>query len=196
MESFAQYFLERQLDMPRPVLSESTNQEAFDGQALKKLVRLFRKEKEKHTAVFGEKYPKIQNKDIDEAFDEAIKKVLSEPPKSRRSAESLLKKTMHGILSRLKGKKRAIKKSLSCVGVIKSQKGDKTHISELMSRASHILTAQEKKVLHMCSQGKSVRSMGVELKMSFPTVWRSLNSGIDKIRMSHGMDSRHKGIKK
>ena len=43
----------------------------------------------------------------------------------------------------------------------------------------------------MCSQGKSVRSIGTELKMSSATAWRLLNSAIDKIRMSHGMRSRH-----
>ena len=161
MENFAQYFLRREL-ADNQVISESVDHL-----------------KEKHVSHFYEKYPNVQYEDVEDAFDEAKEKNGKQ-----------IKKEMEKILSGLNKKKRGIKKNLSCVKAIKAV-ADGESLSSLIKRASKTLTSQERKVVSMCSQGKSVRNIGKELNMSAATAWRVLNSAIDKIRMSHGMRSRH-----
>jgi len=161
MENFAQYFLRREL---------------ADNQVMSEAVDHL---KEKHVSHFYEKFPNVQYEDVEDAFDEAKEKNGKQ-----------IKKEMENILSGLNKKKKGIKKNLSCVKAIKSV-ADGESLSSLIKRASKTLTSQEKKVVTMCSQGKSVRHIGKELDMSSATAWRVLNSAIDKIRMSHGMRSRH-----
>lgn len=161
MQSFAQYFLTREL-ADETMMSESSDHI-----------------KKKHVSHFYEKFPNVQYEDVEDAFEEAKEKNGKQ-----------IKKEMESILSGMNKKKRGIKKNLSCVKAIKSAANGES-LSSLMKRASKTLTSKEKKVVNMCSQGKSVRSIGTELNISSATAWRLLNSAIDKIRMSHGMRSRH-----
>lgn len=168
MKTFSHYFLMKELHgIEEAVILESSATETM---------------KEKYVAHFYEKFPKIQYDDVEDAFEEA---------KASAKDQKNIKKEMERILSDLNKKKKGIKKNLSCVKVIKSAMGDESPVSSLIKRAHRILTSQERKVLSMCSQGKSVRVIGKELEMSPVTAWRVLNSAIDKIRVSHGMRSRH-----
>lgn len=190
MKTFAQYFMENQLKESAELISEST----LAAEDLSKRSALERHMRNKHLGHFIEMFPNVQYEDMDNAFRDAVRKVLKEKPDSQRSAEKKFAKAIKEGLSEIHKKKRHIKKSLSCVNFIKSPSGES--IPDIIKRAEKILTGKEKKVLGMCSQGKSVRSIAKETDMSHPTVWRTLNSGIDKIRMSHGIRPRYKDIRK
>lgn len=150
--------------------------------------------RQKHLNHFIEEFPDAQHEDMEVAFRNAVKKVLKERPETEKSAEKIFKKAMKEGLSDLHRNKRRIKKNLSCVKLIKSTSNESVPL--MIKRAEKILTGKEKKVLGMCSQGKSVRSIAKDTDMSHPTVWRTLNSAIDKIRMSHGIRPRYKDIRK
>lgn len=187
MRSFALYFLERQLEHGE-LISESAIQDQFDAKKfLKKAVR-------RHKSHFASKYPDVQANDIDDAMKEAAKETRKQKPDSEQAAKRIFKKKANEILSGSKVRKKQIKKELSCVKALKIP-SDKP-IAHLTKRAEGMLTAQERKVLSLCSMGKSVREIGQEIGKSFPTAWRILNSAIDKVRISHGMGSRHKDIRK
>lgn len=190
MTSFALYFLERQLATDE-VISESVSAEPLDAKSLKKLMKKTISGSKSH---FDSKYPDLPKSDIEEAMEEAAKEVRKKKPDSEKAAKAMFKKNVDQILSGSKARKKEIKKNLSCVKALKMP-SDKP-ISHLAKKAEGMLTAQERKVLELCSQGKSVRSIAEEIGKSFPTAWRILNSAIDKIRMSHGMRSRNKGIRK
>jgi DNA-binding NarL/FixJ family response regulator len=190
MRNFALYFLERQL-AAEEVISESASNEAIDAKGIKRLLNKISKSQRSH---FDSKYPNLQKSDIEDAISEAKKEVKKQKPESEKSAKIMFKKTVDQILSGLKSRKKEIKRSLSCVKALKIP-SDKP-ISHLVKKADNMLTAQERRVLELCSQGKSVRAIGHEIDKSFPTAWRILNSAIDKIRMSHGMGSRHKDIRR
>lgn len=190
MRTFALYFLERQLSTDG-VISESTSVETLDSKDLKKLLK---KASKSHRPHFGSKYPDLQTSDINDALEEAAKETKKAKPSTEKTAKRMFKKKADRILSGMKGRKKEIKKNLSCVKALKMP-SDKP-ISHLAKRAESMLTSQERKVLELCSQGRSVRSIGEEIGKSFPTAWRILNSAIDKIRMSHGMGSRHKDVRK
>lgn len=190
MRSFALYFMERQLAEDE-VISESISADTLDSKSLRRLLKRFVRDNKSH---FDSKYPNLLKSDIEEAMEEAAKEVRKEKPSSEKSAKRMFKKKTQQILSGNKTRKKEIKKSLSCVKALKLP-SDKP-ISHLARKAEGMLTAQERKVLELCSQGKSVRSIGQEIGKSFPTAWRVLNSAIDKIRMSHGMGSRHKDIRR
>lgn len=194
MRSFAQYFLERQLSQDeQEIITENVSNEF----SVKKFVKHAKRNlKAKQVEKLSEKHPNIQYEDIEEAFEEAIKKMLENKPDNEASAQKMLRKALEEEIGRLRGKKKSASKNLSCIKAIKSELGDNAPIHQLMRRAEKVLTAQEKKVLKLCAQGKSVRAIGQELKISFPTAWRALNSGVDKIRVCHGMRSRHKDLRK
>jgi DNA-binding CsgD family transcriptional regulator len=179
MTSFAKYFIARELkDLEGSgVLSESAKS-LHIGHL-----------KEKYAGHFYDKFPKAQYEDIEEALHDSFEKVMG-GKHDARSAENLFKKMVDDSLSGLHRKKRTAKKSLSCVKVLKSLGSD---MPSLIKRAERMLTSQEKKIIEMCSQGKSVRSIGAELGISAATAWRSLNDGLDKIRLSYGMKSRKLG---
>jgi len=190
MRTFAQYFIERRLGDPNHVLSESTtgDEVSWSKADLSKLMR------EKILGDFAERFPDVQHEDMEEAFRKAIKKIAKEKISSKKTAERMFEKAMEEELSQIGGKKRNIRKNLSCIKHIKVSAD--SSISSAIKRAERILTTKEKKVLEMCSRGKSVRSIASELGISHPTAWRVLNSAIDKIRMSHGIRPRHKDIRK
>lgn len=190
MKTFAQYFMENQLKDVGGLLSESrlTAEDLAGKSALQKHMR------RKHLNHFIEEFPDVQHEDMEIAFRNAVKKVLKEKPETEKSAEKTFKKAMEEGLSDLHKNKRRIKKNLSCVKLIRSTSDES--IPSIIKRAEKILTGKEKRVLGMCSQGKSVRSIAKETDMSYPTVWRTLNSAIDKIRMSHGIKPRYKDIRK
>ena len=183
--SFAKFFLERELDFGE-VLNESVEMASLSK---RKIESMSTKLKNKYTSHFYEKFPSVQYEDLEDAFKDAVADAIKEKPKSESSAKSKIKKNMEKNLLVLKGKKKKIGKSISCV---KSMKLGSDH-SELIKRAERTLTNKEKKVLHMCSQGKSVRVIGNEMGLSFPTAWRLLNMAIDKVRISHGFKSRKLG---
>lgn len=185
--TFALYFMKRLLEGQNATLSE-----AVDPADFRKAVR--RAEKELKGAYINrlyEKYTRIQYSDIEEAFDEALQEVKKGGAKSEASIRRDIKKFMEHKLASVNKKKRSVGKSLSCIGAVKSALKNGQSMSELMKRAEKILTSQEMKVVSMCAEGKSVRKMSEEMDISFPTVWRTLNSALDKIRVSHGMRPRH-----
>ncbi|NBT57409.1 hypothetical protein EBT16_01355 [bacterium] len=190
MKTFVQYFIENQLREADELISEST----LASEDLSRKSSLERHMREKHLVRFIDKFPNVQHEDMENAFRDAVRKVLKEKPDSERSAEKIFAKSMEESLSEIPKRKRHIKKSLSCVKLIKSPSGES--IPDMIQRAEKILTGKEKKVLGMCSQGKSVRLIAKETGMSHPTVWRTLNSAIDKIRMSHGIRPRYKDVRK
>lgn len=190
MTSFALYFLERQLATDE-VISESASAEVLDSKSLRKLMKKVVDNSKSH---FDSKYPDIQRSEIEEAMEEAAKEVRKKKPQSDKAAKTMFKKNVDKILSGSKIRKKEIKKNLSCIKALKMP-SDKP-ISHITKKAEGMLTAQERRVLELCSQGKSVRSIGEDIGKSFPTAWRILNSAIDKIRMSYGMRSRNKDIRK
>jgi len=199
VKNFTLYFLERQLQDLQIILSESVATDLEDlytrgvlkGRK-KALNSLLEQLKNKYLKTFYKKFPRVQYEDIEEAFKETVDKIIKEKIKSEKKIESVFKKIMLQNLSNLSAKKRNIRKNLSCVKVIKSSVG-LDRMSEIMRRVEKILTPQEKQVIDLCVKGKSVRSIGKELNLSPVTAWRSLNSAIDKIRLSHGMKSRKLG---
>ena len=119
---------------------------------------------------------------------DALSDVRKAKPSDKESAERVFKKKLKSHLSKASGRKRGARKNLSCV---KSIKVSGEELKSLLRRADKILSSNERKVLELCSKGESVRSIGPNMGMSFATAWRTLNSAIDKIRISHGMKSRH-----
>lgn len=201
MKNFILYFLEKQLEdlAEKTILSESKTADLEDLyvkgvlKGRKKALNLLLEElKKKYLKMFYRKFPKIQYEDIEEAFHETTSKIINEKPKSEKKIETLFKKLMIQNLSEFSNKKRKVRKNLSCVKVIKSSLGY-DQMSSLMRRVEKLLTPQEKSVIELCVQGKPVRTIGKELNISAATAWRSLNSAIDKIRLSHGMKSRKLG---
>lgn len=190
MKTFAQYFIENQLKESNTIISESV----LDAEDLTRKSTLERHMRQRHLGDFIEKFPDVQHEDMEVAFRDAVKKVLKEKPDSERSAEKIFAKAMEEGLSDVNKNKKHVKKSLSCVKLIKSSA--EGSISSIMKRAEKILTGKERKILDMCSKGKSVRAIAQETGMSHPTAWRTLNSAIDKMRMSHGIRPRHKDLRR
>lgn len=185
--SFVKYFIEKELSGMEELIFESVdNTPKVRKKYLEKIVLRL---KEKYTNYFRNKFPKAQHEDIEEALEDSSKKVHESRPDSESSVEKLFKKEAKNILSDLAKKKRKANKNLSCVKALKIPGS----ISSLMKRAERMLTSQERKIIEMCSQGRSVRSIGSELGISAATAWRALNHGLDKIRLSHGIKSRKMG---
>lgn len=185
--TFALYFMKRLLDGQETTISEATDPSDFH-----RAVRRAEKElKGAYIKRLYDKYPRIQYSDIEEAFDEALQDVKKGEAKSEPAVRRNIKKSMERKLAAVNKKKRSVGKSLSCVGAVKSALKNGQSMSDLMKRAEKILTSQEMRVVSMCAEGKSVRKMSQEMDISFPTVWRTLNSALDKIRVSHGMRPRH-----
>jgi DNA-binding CsgD family transcriptional regulator/flagellar hook-basal body complex protein FliE len=185
--SFVKYFIERELSGIGDLISESVD----NAPKLRKkdLESLMSRLKKKYANYFQDKFPKAQHDDIEEALDDSSKKVHEANPDSESSAKKIFKREAKNILSGLTKKKRKANKNLSCVKAMKIPGS----ISSLIKRAERMLTSQEKKIIEMCSQGRSVRSIGSELGISAATAWRALNHGLDKIRLSHGIKSRKMG---
>lgn len=197
VKNFAQYFLERELENPEEAINESAENQTFGRKELK---RFLKKSKERLRSKFRTRYenkhPKAQREDIEEAFEDALKKTELRRPKSEKSAHKILKSEMEKNITKMKSVKKDLQKNLSCVGIIRSSSGESNSMETLIRRAERLLTSQERKVLELCSGGNTVRKIGSEMGTSFPTAWRILNRAIDKIRMSHGMSPRHKDIRK
>lgn len=185
--TFALYFMRRLLEGQEGLVSEATDHAEF-----RKAVRKAEKElKGSYIKKLYEKYPRIQYSDVEDAFDEAMQEVRKGDSKSESAVRRSVRKIMERKLSAVNKKKRAVGKSLSCIKAVKSSLNNGQSMSDLMKRAERILTSQEMKVVSMCSEGKSVRKMAEEMGISFPTVWRTLNTALDKIRVSHGMRPRN-----
>lgn len=190
--TFGAYFIKRQTEDDPAVLSESADPKEF-----RRAVRRAEKElKGGYLKRLYERFPKIQYGDIEEAFDEAMEDVKKGPARSESAIRKALRRRMEKILSGVNSRKRDAKKSLSCVQAVKASLKTGQSVHELMKKAERLLTNQESKVLRMCSEGKPVRKIAEEIGTSFPTAWRTLNSALDKIRMSHGMKPRHLDVRK
>lgn len=189
MENFSRYYLRRILsDLPSPeTISESVAQE-FD---YKDFVRKGRKKSAMAREVrrAADRHPSVQHCDIEDSVAEALREVSRRRPATEAAAKKIFKKHLDSLVSDAGKKKRAVRKNLSC---IKSLKVSGSEMEGLLRRAGGILTPNERKILGMCVEGKSVREIGTDMGVSFPTAWRMLNSAVDKIRISHGMKSRHK----
>jgi DNA-binding CsgD family transcriptional regulator len=189
MENFSKYYLSRVLaDLSDPdMISESVSQD-FD-------YRSFVRDGKKKSSVAREvrraaaRYPSAQHCDIEDSVMEALKEVSRRKPSTEASAKRIFKKHLASLISGAGRRAKGARKNLSC---IKSIKVSGAEMQSLLGRAGKILTPNEKKILEMCVEGKSVRDIGSKMGMSFPTAWRILNSAVDKIRISHGMKSRHK----
>jgi uncharacterized protein YerC len=185
--TFGEYFILRHFDTTEETISESAN-----APDIKRAVRKIAKElRGSYIEKLYHKFPKIQYRDIEDAFDEAMGEVKKNPPSSEAAAKKAIRGRMEKILSVANKKNRSTGKSLSCVKAVKSVMGSGKSIKDLTRRAEKMLTSQELKVITMCSEGKPVRSIAKEIGTSFPTAWRILNSALDKIRVSHGMKPRH-----
>lgn len=138
-----------------------------------------------YVSFFSEKFPKAPQKDIEDAFKMAFK--LAKGLDSEKEKSRNIKKNMKKILIEFSKNNKTIRKKLSCVKSIKKSNDD------IIKKAEKILNSQEKKIIKMCAQGKSVRSMAKEMNISHPTAWRILNIAIDKIRIYHGIKSRGLG---
>lgn len=192
--SFGNYFIARELNEDVfGVISESVTKDLYHKGVLKGGKKaqnsLLSHLKDKYTDHFCEKFPKVQYEDIEEAIYDSFKKMADKKHDSSNSAERLFKQSVYESLSGLHIKKRDAKRNLSCIRRLKSA----GEMNSIMKRAEKMLTSQERKIIDMCSQGKSVRAIGSELGLSSATAWRSLNDGLDKIRLSHGMKSRKLG---
>lgn len=179
--------MKRLLEADEGLLSESTQTKEFRVAARKAEKEL----KGSYVKKLYEKFPKIQYEDVEEAFDAAVEEVKKGKERSESATKRAILKGMERNLAGINKKKRKLGKSLSCVKAIKSSLASGHSIADIMRRAEKILTSQEMRVVSMCSEGKPVRKIAEELGTSFPTAWRTLNSAIDKIRVSHGMRPRH-----
>lgn len=186
MAGFLDYYISRSLNeiLDLDVISESTD---FSVSSFVRRNKS-RGAMSSHIAKLSKKHPSIQHCDIEDCILDALSDVRKAKPPDKESAESIFKKKLKSHLSKASGRKKGVKKNLSCV---KSIKVSGEELNSLLRRADRILTSNEKKVLELCSKGESVRSIGPSMGMSFATAWRTLNSAIDKIRISHGMKSRH-----
>jgi DNA-binding CsgD family transcriptional regulator len=185
--TFGLYFMLRQMGDEPTTLSESV-----EKAELVRITKRFEKEiKGSYLKRLYDRFPKIQHGDVEDAFDDAVRKTRKKEYASASSAKKAIRKEMEKSLSEINKRKRSTGKSLSCVKSVKAALGDGQSMAELLRRADKILTSQEMKVVRMCSEGKPVRKIAEEIGTSFPTAWRVLNSALDKIRVSHGMKPRH-----
>lgn len=178
------YYMRRRLEgLKNEIISEGV--ESFDYKAF---IRKNRKKSalERHFQRFSRKHPTVQRCDVEGAILEALKFVSKKRPSTEESATKLFKRHVDSLLGKVK---RPSSKSISCLKAIKSSGSD---LRDMVARAGKILTGNERTALDLCSKGHSVRKIGEMMKSSFPTAWRVLNSAIDKVRISHGMKSRHK----
>lgn len=138
-----------------------------------------------------EKFPRVQKMDVDKAFDDAVKIAKKKGHETLYSAKRAIRRQVEKELAEINKKRRGAKGSLSCVASVKSALKRNQPMEELIARAERILTGNELKVIRMCAEGKPVRKIAEEIGTSFPTAWRILNSGLDKMRVSNGMRPRH-----
>lgn len=187
MGSFLNYYISRMLE-PSEVLSEASGDFDVAG-----FVRrngsgsLFRNQ----VAKFHDRHPSFQRYEVEKAVRGALKEVGKKRPDGPGAAKRMLAKSVKSILDSVKGGRKDARKSLSCIKSIKGLASSGRDLESLINRAGSILTANERRSLELCSKGRSVREMGSEMGVSFPTAWRVLNSALDKLRISHGMKSRH-----
>lgn len=183
------YYVSRSLDVVPEVISE-VSEDTFDAS---KFARrngsgsLFRG----HVSRLHEKHPSLQRCDVERAVREALKEVSKKKPSGPAAAKRMVSRSADLILSSVKGDRKSKRRSLSCVRSIKGLSSSSKDLGSLIDRAGSILTANERRALDLCSSGHSVRSIGSEMGVSFPTAWRVLNSALDKVRISHGMKPRH-----
>lgn len=147
---------------------------------------------EKHVKYFSLKYPTVRSCDVEDSLSEALAKLSKDNPRDAKSAIKTLRKYVDGILSEVKKKGKDVKKNVSCLKSIKSFSSKGVDLNSVIGKARGLLTSNEKIALELCSSGHSVREMGSIMKISFPTAWRTLNKALDKVRISHGMRSRHR----
>lgn len=184
--TFGEYLILKALSGQTHTISEGS-----EPAEIRSAVRRIEKElKGPYIERLYKKFPKIQYGDVEEAFDEAMKEVKKSRPSSEASVKRAIRRKMEKILSQTNARKKGARKSLSCVGAVKSAAAGDT-VADLIKRAARILTSQELKVISLCSEGKPVRKIADEIGTSFPTAWRVLNSALDKMRVSHGMRPRH-----
>lgn len=189
--TFGLYFMLRQTEGASEIISESVDPLEF-RRACRRVEKDLRGSYIKR---LYDKFPKIQYGDVEEAFEEAMTELKKGKPKSEASTKRAIRKLMEKRLSEINRRKKSVKKSLSCLGSVKSSLKRGESFQDLMKRAEKTLTSQEKRVVDLCSSGKPVRKIAEEIGTSFPTAWRILNAAIDKIRMSHGMRPRHKDMR-
>jgi DNA-binding NarL/FixJ family response regulator len=185
--TFGLYFMLRQTGDEPATLSESVEK----AELVKITRRVEREIKGSYLKRLYDRFPRVQHGDVEAAFDDAVRKTRKKEYASASSAKKAIRKEMEKSLSEINRRKRVAGKSLSCVKSVKAALGDGQSMEELIRRADKILTAQEMKVVRMCSEGKPVRKIAEEIGTSFPTAWRVLNSALDKIRVSYGMKPRH-----
>lgn len=191
---FSTYYLQKSLaelfeDDDDDVLSESADQD-FD---VKKFVKKNKKKgaMEKHVLGFSLKYPSARRCDVEDSISEALSKLGKDKPTSESMAMKALRKRVDALLSEIQKKSRDAKKTISCLKSVKSLSLKGLDLGSVIGKAKGIMTSSERTALELCASGHSVRDMGSIMGISFPTAWRTLNRALDKVRISHGMKSRH-----
>jgi predicted DNA-binding protein (UPF0251 family) len=188
---FSMYYLKRSLDdlINNEIISESVDID-FD---IKGFIRDCKKKAamEKHVRDFSLKYPSARRCDVEDSISEALSKIAKDKPSNSKAATRALKKRVDAMLSEIQKKSKDAKRSISCLKSVKSFSLKGLDLNGIIGKAKGILTSSERTALELCSSGHSVREMGSITGVSFPTAWRTLNRALDKVRISHGMKSRH-----
>lgn len=185
---FSRYYLIRSLEGSS---SETINESS--GFDVRKFVRDSRKGPsfKKHVDYFSKKHPHARNCDLEDSILTALSEISKKKPADERTAKRILQRKVKDSLSEILKKGKDSRKNLSCLKSIKSFSSKGMDLDDIIGRAKGILTGKEKKVLEMCAEGKSVRQIASDMKTSFPTVWRTLNRALDKLRVSSGMKGRY-----
>jgi len=189
---FSMYYLKRSLEelLDAEILSESVGHD-FD---VREFVKNSKKNSvmEKYVLDFSLKHPSVRRCDVEDSIHEALSKLVRDKPAGSKEALRMLRTRVDELLSEVKKKGKDVKKKMSCLKSVKSFSSKGVDLGSIIGKARGILTSNEKTALELCSSGHSVREMGLIMKMSFPTAWRTLNKALDKVRISHGMKSRHR----
>lgn len=155
---------------------ENRKKSAFDG----------------HVRLFSKKYPSVRRCDVEDSVADSLKKIVGKEPKSLKSAKREFGRLVDSALSEISRRSKDARRSLSCLKSVKSLSVKGLNLDDLIGRAKGVLTSDERMSLELCSSGHSVREMGSIMGVSFPTAWRTLNRALDKVRVTHGMKSRHR----
>lgn len=189
---FSTYYLQRSLEdlLDEEVVLESAEAD-FD---IKRFVKENRKKSavEKHVQTFSLKYPTARRCDVEDSISEALGGLYKDKPASSKAAVKAFKKRVDALLSEIKKKGKETKRNISCLKSIKSFNSKGLDLNSVIGKAKGLLSSNERTALELCSSGHSVREMGSIMHVSFPTAWRILNRALDKVRISHGMKSRHR----
>jgi len=141
--TFGLYFMLRQMGEEPAALSESVEK----AELVKITKRVEKEIKGSYLKRLYDRFPRVQHGDVEDAFDDAVRKTRKKEYASASSAKKAIRKEMEKSLSEINKRKRATGKSLSCVKSVKAALGDGQSMAELIRRADKILTAICRKLI-------------------------------------------------